>query len=87
MLFDAVAEAMRWACVTDGIFDPTLIDAKLEAAGYDRTFDEIAGARAPCAAGRLTTRRRWRGTRLTMGNGRITMPVGVRIDLGWHRQG
>jgi thiamine biosynthesis lipoprotein len=63
---------------TDGRVDPTVLRA-LEAAGYDRDFDEvIAGARAqlhpapPCG--------RWRDVRLS--DGSVELPDGVGIDLG-----
>ena len=46
LLFDAVSEACGWACVTGGVFDPTVIDT-LEAIGYDRPFDEIARSTHP----------------------------------------
>ena len=38
--------AARW---TDGLFSPTILNA-LEAAGYDRTFDEITAAAQPVVA-------------------------------------
>jgi thiamine biosynthesis lipoprotein len=83
VLYDAVDEALGWACATDGVFDPTIID-DLEQAGYDRTFEAIA-------AGRVLTRtkpsapqgeRRWRDIALDMERNAITLPAGVRIDLG-----
>ncbi len=83
VLFDAVNEAVGWACVTDGVFDPTVID-DLESAGYDRPFDAIA-------SGGLATRtvqrarhatRRWRRIEFDIERNEITLPEGVRIDLG-----
>lgn len=82
LLFDAVSEAVGWACITGGVFDPTVIDA-LEATGYDRRFDEIDGRTIvvpkrtrPLAPGR------WRQILLDYEREMITLPWGTRIDLG-----
>jgi len=84
LLFDAVSEAAGWAAVTDGIFDPTVIDA-LEASGYDRPFDEIEGRGGIAVAARpapATRTQRWRGIRFDYEHETITLPADVRIDLG-----
>jgi thiamine biosynthesis lipoprotein len=82
LLFEAVSEALGWACVTDGVFDPTVIDV-LEASGYDRPFEHIAGGGAVATAVRTRTERgRWRGIDLDVEHNIITMPAGMRIDLG-----
>jgi thiamine biosynthesis lipoprotein len=80
LLFDVISEACGWACVTGGVFDPTLLDA-LEAAGYDRPFERISGSAAVLdrpkaqAAG-------WRAIAFDFDRDTITLPAGVRIDLG-----
>jgi FAD:protein FMN transferase len=59
---------------TNGRFDPTVHDA-LVAAGYDRTFDEVARegeARPPRAC----------GGRIRVDGGRIELEPGFRLDLG-----
>jgi thiamine biosynthesis lipoprotein len=84
LLFDAVSEALGWACVTDGIFDPTVIDA-LEASGYDRTFDDIAGGAARAVAERPRPRARqdaWRAIELDVERSVIVLPAGIRLDMG-----
>jgi len=70
--------ALAQARATDGLFDPTVLDAVI-AAGYDRDFDEVlAGARValhpahPCG--------RWWEIELT--GGAIRLPAGVGLDLG-----
>ena len=70
--------AIEAATRSGGRFDPTVLGA-LEAAGYDRDYDEVlAGARAalhpaePCG--------RWRDIELAPG--RVRLPEGVGIDLG-----
>jgi thiamine biosynthesis lipoprotein len=82
LLFDAVSDALGWACVTDGMFDPTVIDA-LEASGYDRTFERI-GRGAPIAVAERPRIPRvgWRAIELDAERNLITLPVGVRLDLG-----
>ncbi len=80
LLFDVISEACGWACVTSGVFDPTLLDA-LETAGYDRPFDQIRASTAVLdrpkaqAAG-------WRAIAFDFERDTITLPAGVRIDLG-----
>jgi thiamine biosynthesis lipoprotein len=82
LLFEAVSEALGWSCVTDGMFDPTIIDV-LEADGYDRPFEHI-GSRAPIAiAERPRTRiANWRAIELDSDRNVITLPAGTRLDLG-----
>ena len=70
--------AIRQATATDGLFDPTVLDAML-AIGYDRTFDEVlAGARdalrppRPCG--------RWSEVRQKPGA--VLVPEGVGLDFG-----
>jgi thiamine biosynthesis lipoprotein len=73
-----VGLALTQARRTDGLFDPTVLNAML-AAGYDRDFDEVlAGARGalhppqPCG--------RWR--EVATRPGEILLPPGVGLDLG-----
>ena len=68
--------------VTDGLFDPTILDA-LERAGYDRTFEEVA------PDDRARARRRSRSpspastaSRSTSTRAAFAYPRGVRVDLG-----
>jgi thiamine biosynthesis lipoprotein len=81
VLFDAVRLALAWARATDGTFDPTLLD-ELEDAGYDRPFDQLAGRVAPRPSPRPRHDARWRGIALDEARRIITLPAGVRIDLG-----
>jgi thiamine biosynthesis lipoprotein len=70
----ALSAALSAARLTDGLVDPTLLDA-LEGAGYDRDFPALLD-RGPTRAG---ARGRWREVRL---HGRLlTLPPGVRLDL------
>ena len=67
--------ALRAASQTDGLVDPTLGHA-IEAAGYDRDFDELVPQAAPALAGRPGS---WRDLRL---NGRcLRRALPVRLDL------
>jgi FAD:protein FMN transferase len=68
---------------TAGRFDPTILDA-LEAAGYDRSFDQLPAGQhdadsarpAPGPAPGLA------GIRIDAQAGTVTLPAGVRLDLG-----
>jgi thiamine biosynthesis lipoprotein len=66
----AVRAALRARRVTDGLVDPTLLDA-LEAAGYDRDFDELSANAASAVAAEP------RAVRLS---GRL-LTTGARLDL------
>lgn len=70
--------ALEQAEATDGLFDPSVLDAVI-AAGYDRDFDEVlAGARGalhparPCGG--------WR--EIEVRAGAVRLPRGVGLDLG-----
>lgn len=80
MLADAVAVALDAAEATDGDLDPT-VASQLAALGYDRDFGLVARDGPPV---RLTARVRpgWRDIRLDRGSRRLTVPPGVRLDLG-----
>jgi thiamine biosynthesis lipoprotein len=73
-----LAMAIQGAERTDGLFDPTVLEA-LEAAGYDRDFASIdgragGGSIAPVPSGG------WE--RIEVRDGRIRLPDGVGLDLG-----
>lgn len=76
LLFDAVSEAIAWACITDGVFDPTLGD------GGEATPVRSAGegsvavlARPSIASGR------WRHVNLDFEHETITLPADAPVDL------
>ena len=81
LLFDVVSESVGWACITEGVFDPTVIDV-LEAVGYDRPFDLLAPSRAAVLERPKTCTGRWRAIALDYDHEIIDLPAGVRIDLG-----
>jgi thiamine biosynthesis lipoprotein ApbE len=80
VLADAVAVALDAAEATDGDLDPT-VATQLAALGYDRDFELVARDGPPV---RLTVRTRpsWKDIRLDRGSRRLTVPPGVRLDLG-----
>lgn len=79
-LFEVVELALHYCALTGGVFNPAILGA-LEAAGYDRTFDAVArqaddrrlpdAAPVACPAVELIAEYRI-----------ITLPAGVRLDLG-----
>jgi thiamine biosynthesis lipoprotein ApbE len=80
VLADAVAVALDAARATDGDLDPT-VATRLAALGYDRDFELVARDGPPV---RVTVRTRpsWQDIRLDRGSRRLTVPPGVRLDLG-----
>ncbi|HKB30092.1 MAG TPA: FAD:protein FMN transferase [Streptosporangiaceae bacterium] len=80
VLADAVAVALHAAETTDGDLDPTVATA-MAALGYDRDFELVTRDGPPL---RLTVRSRpsWRQIRLDHEARLLTVPAGVRLDLG-----
>jgi thiamine biosynthesis lipoprotein len=80
LLAEAIAVALRAARLTDGDVDPTVADA-MSALGYDRDFALLPDAGPPV---RLTVRAvpGWRQVGLDEQSGLLTLPRGVRRDLG-----
>jgi thiamine biosynthesis lipoprotein len=82
LLYDTVAEALKMAELTEGIFDPTLLKA-LEAAGYDRSFELIGQEQilsAPKFA--MPSFHRYRKITLDQTTRTITLPPDTKVDLG-----
>jgi thiamine biosynthesis lipoprotein ApbE len=80
LLAEAIGVALRAARATDGDVDPTVGEAMI-AAGYDRDFRFVPRDGPPA---RLAVRRvpGWRAVRLDERARLLTMPAGVRLDLG-----
>ena len=79
LLNEAIAAALRAARLTDGIVDPTVGEA-LVLAGYDRDFARLTTQQAgPLRAVRVPG---WRVVRHDAARGTVTIPAGVRLDLG-----
>jgi thiamine biosynthesis lipoprotein len=88
LLAEAVAVSLRAAQLTDGDVDPTVGGALAEL-GYDRDFAELTRPEQPGAAGGNHTGRvsvrvipGWRSVRVDVDRQRLTVPAGVRLDLG-----
>lgn len=81
-LYDLVREAVELYRRTDGLFDPTILNA-LQQAGYDRTMDAIL-ASAPLMTTMLVqpTASRLRYAQLDPVSSSIYLPAGAQIDLG-----
>jgi len=80
-LAELVELALAAARASDGIFDPTVIDA-LEAAGYDRSIELIrtGGTHPPRRVAPWPDR--WRQVVVDTTGGTVRLPAGVRLDLG-----
>ncbi|MCX5360368.1 FAD:protein FMN transferase [Streptomyces sp. NBC_00124] len=80
LLAEALTVALRTAEATDGAVDPT-VGSAMDAIGYDRDFTLVREDDRPV---RLTVRRApgWRLIGLDRSTGTVTVPSGVRLDLG-----
>jgi thiamine biosynthesis lipoprotein len=85
LLLEALELALRGAAVSDGDVDPT-IGGALVAIGYDRDWEEVASAaRTVAGVAPLQFRFRragWREVRVDRARGTVTVPDGLRLDLG-----
>ena len=79
LLAELLALALASAEQTEGLYDPTML-AALEAAGYDRSFEQLGPVVAahPLNAPAYT----WRDVQFDEAAQRVTLPVGMRLDLG-----
>jgi thiamine biosynthesis lipoprotein len=77
-LFELVWRALAFAAATDGLFDPTIL-RQLEAAGYDRSFEQLAPRRPPSSHPPKVS---WRNVVLDAAQQTICLPDGSGIDLG-----
>lgn len=83
VLWDVIVWALDAGRRTGGLYDPTILDG-LEAAGYDRSFEEIVDASddgQPLKPMAQPTAR-WHDVRLEPATRRVTLPPGIRLDLG-----
>ena len=81
--FDLITAAVDAWYLTGGAFDPT-VEATMRAAGYDRPLDAVTAA---AAAGAIPVARQLpapgaAGITLDPAVGAVTLPAGVRLDLG-----
>lgn len=81
VMFEVVAEAKRAAALTDGIFNPLILNA-LEAVGYDHSFD--AGDLSDQSEALLEVKPipAWQSIELDHQRRAVRLPAGARIDLG-----
>ncbi len=80
-LWEVLSVALTVAQQTDGIVVPTLLSALL-AAGYDRSFDQLAaGAGKSNKPPSPTIAGEWRNIELRR-NHRVCLPAGVTLDFG-----
>lgn len=81
ILLDCLSVALDAAERTNGLYDPALLP-HLEAAGYDRDFNEIAHRDIGIVEKIIPDTGRWREIQLDSARAKITLPPGVQIDLG-----
>lgn len=80
ILWQVIDVALDAADASDGLVTPTVIGA-LEAAGYDRSFAEIAAHGAAAAYGTAPIAD-WRAIERDADSRTVRLPHGIRLDLG-----
>jgi thiamine biosynthesis lipoprotein len=80
-LAELIDLALAAARASDGIFDPTVIDA-LEAAGYDRSIEWIRRNGSHPHRHVAPRPGRWKQVVVDPAGGTVRLPAGVRLDLG-----
>ena len=81
-LFAVVRQACEFAEETNGLFDPTML-AALEAAGYDKSIDDIRAHGVSARSRSATTARSaFRAIQLDEPTQAIHLPLNARLDLG-----
>ena len=78
-LLQALGVALKAAQLSDGLVQPALL-AALEQAGYDRSFEDVARQTSVEPAPVPATD--WRSIALDRRTAAVTLPEGMRIDLG-----
>lgn len=73
--------ALEFAESTDGLFDPTVLNA-LKAAGYSRSFTTIGRDGESRAEPREPTTARWQDIRLDPARRQVWLPAGLGLDFG-----
>ena len=83
LLAGAVRAALRGAQLTDGLVDPT-VGRAMEDMGYDRDFASVPADDRAGDALRVTVSHvpHWRQIQLDDATKQLTVPAGVRLDLG-----
>jgi thiamine biosynthesis lipoprotein len=80
-LAELIGLALAAAQASDGIFDPTVID-ELEAAGYDRSIEQIRRDGPPPSRHIAPRPGRWQQVMVDPASDTVRLPAGVRLDLG-----
>lgn len=82
LLVEVLALALEAARASGGVFDPTVLNA-LQAAGYDRSFEQIEASTASLQRGpSAISGGGWQQVLLDAAEGTATLPAGLGIDLG-----
>ncbi len=79
-LWGPLSEALTQSAATNGLYDPTILYA-IQAAGYERSFDDLAAEVGPVAKTHAQPGQ-WRALKLAEAKCQIKLPPNVGIDLG-----
>ena len=80
LLYEAMADAVRAAAVTDGLVSPTVGEA-MRIIGYDRDFAEVARSGGPVRV-RVAPVPGWTAIELDPDRRTVKVPMGIELDLG-----
>jgi thiamine biosynthesis lipoprotein len=80
-LFSVIRQAYDFVSETDGLFDPSILDA-LESVGYDKSMDEIRAHGVTHSSAPRQNKWDARAIELDADAQAVRLPRGVRLDLG-----
>lgn len=81
LFWDVLQQALLMADQTNGRFDPTLLK-QIESAGYDHSFEILAGCPSPVQATYEVSTQDWQAIILDLETGSVYLPAGMGLDLG-----
>lgn len=80
-LWAVLQVALDFAEKTDGLFDPTILNA-LKSAGYNRSFTTIGRGGQAEAQPAIPSSARWQDVQCDPANRRVRLPQGLGLDFG-----
>jgi FAD:protein FMN transferase len=80
-MFQVIQQAHRLAIETDGLFNPAILPALIQA-GYDRSMDELKNGSPQVKSPRVVEKHDFRLIQLDPATKSVLLPQGMQVDLG-----